>query len=220
MACDPNRCSTVKLFFLRGEETPQLKQETDFDTDDMKMAVRHTLVAKAIGEERRIFQLNLSAIAGQRAALQLQISQANKAIGSYNVRPISTPASADRGRTCRQRTALGKRYTSCSAATSWRSQSACMAASPRPGRASSRRGIRTARQMLVLDDGARSPAGAEPPSAKPPDRAQAATSSRRTPTPATNRAPHGGIVDKLALPSAAWFRPAKRSWKSCRSTIR
>jgi hypothetical protein len=39
---------TVEVCFLEGEEEPVLKQETDFDTEDLKLAVRHTLGAKAL----------------------------------------------------------------------------------------------------------------------------------------------------------------------------
>ena len=39
---------TVELCFLTDEPEPVLKQETDFDTDDLKLAVRHTVAAKAI----------------------------------------------------------------------------------------------------------------------------------------------------------------------------
>ncbi|MES2492600.1 MAG: HlyD family type I secretion periplasmic adaptor subunit [Pseudomonadota bacterium] len=43
------------------------------------------LIAKILSEERRIFQLNRATVTGQRAALQAQIEQASKAIGSYIV---------------------------------------------------------------------------------------------------------------------------------------
>jgi hypothetical protein len=39
---------TVEVCFLEDEPEPVLKQETDFDTDDQKFAVRHTVAAKAI----------------------------------------------------------------------------------------------------------------------------------------------------------------------------
>ena len=39
---------TVEICFLDGEPEPVLRQETDFDTEDVKFAVRHTLAAKAI----------------------------------------------------------------------------------------------------------------------------------------------------------------------------
>lgn len=39
---------TIEVCFLEGEEEPVLKQETDFDTEDLKLAVRHTVAAKAI----------------------------------------------------------------------------------------------------------------------------------------------------------------------------
>ena len=43
------------------------------------------LVANAISEEKRIFELNRAARAGQHAAIQAQIAQASKASGSYVV---------------------------------------------------------------------------------------------------------------------------------------
>ncbi len=48
LAVDPGQNDTVEIAFLEGEETPVLKSETEFDTDDVKMAVRHTVAAKAI----------------------------------------------------------------------------------------------------------------------------------------------------------------------------
>ena len=50
MACDPKQgqIKTIEVSFLEGEESPVIKQETDFDTDDMKLAVRHTVAAKAL----------------------------------------------------------------------------------------------------------------------------------------------------------------------------
>jgi hypothetical protein len=48
LAADNAQIDTVEVCFLADEPEPQLKQETDFDTDDLKFAVRHTLGAKAI----------------------------------------------------------------------------------------------------------------------------------------------------------------------------
>ncbi|HEY1190587.1 MAG TPA: hypothetical protein VGE74_23340 [Gemmata sp.] len=39
---------TVEVCFLQDEPEPVLKQETDFDTDDVRFAVRHTVAAKAL----------------------------------------------------------------------------------------------------------------------------------------------------------------------------
>jgi hypothetical protein len=39
---------TVEVSFLTDEPEPVLKQETDFDTDDQKFAIRHTVAAKAL----------------------------------------------------------------------------------------------------------------------------------------------------------------------------
>lgn len=48
VAADNSRIDTVEVCFLMDEPEPVLKQETDFDTDDIKFAVRHTTAAKAI----------------------------------------------------------------------------------------------------------------------------------------------------------------------------
>lgn len=45
---DNSVIDTIECCFLQGEEAPQLKQESDWDTDDLKLAVRHTVAAKAI----------------------------------------------------------------------------------------------------------------------------------------------------------------------------
>ena len=47
-ACDPNQYDTVEISFLEDEQAPVLKSETDFETDDAKFVVRHTVAAKAI----------------------------------------------------------------------------------------------------------------------------------------------------------------------------
>lgn len=39
---------TIEVAFLEDEQMPVLKQETDFDTDDARYAVRHTCAAKAL----------------------------------------------------------------------------------------------------------------------------------------------------------------------------
>lgn len=39
---------TIEVCFLQDEPEPVLKQETDFDTDDVKYAVRHSVAAKAL----------------------------------------------------------------------------------------------------------------------------------------------------------------------------
>lgn len=48
LAADPSSIDTVEVCFLQDEPEPVLKNETEFDTDDVKFAGRHTLVAKAI----------------------------------------------------------------------------------------------------------------------------------------------------------------------------
>jgi hypothetical protein len=39
---------TIEVCFLADEPEPVAKQETDFDTEDVKFAIRHTVAAKAI----------------------------------------------------------------------------------------------------------------------------------------------------------------------------
>lgn len=48
LAADPNRWDTIAMYFLEGEPAPVLRQETDFDTEDVKFAVRHTIAAFAL----------------------------------------------------------------------------------------------------------------------------------------------------------------------------
>jgi hypothetical protein len=48
LAADNARIDTVEASFLMDEPEPVLKQEIEFDTDDIKFAVRHTVGAKAI----------------------------------------------------------------------------------------------------------------------------------------------------------------------------
>ena len=48
LAADYNRIDTLEICFLEAEQTPVLSQETEFDTGDMKIAIRHTVAAKAI----------------------------------------------------------------------------------------------------------------------------------------------------------------------------
>ena len=55
MAGDPNQIDTVEVCFLEDEQTPQLKQETEFDTGDAKFAITHVVAAKAI-EYRGVYK--------------------------------------------------------------------------------------------------------------------------------------------------------------------
>lgn len=48
LAADPRQVDTVEVCFLQDEPAPVIKTETDFDTDDVKFAGRHTITAKAI----------------------------------------------------------------------------------------------------------------------------------------------------------------------------
>ena len=48
LAADNSQIDTIEIAFLEDEQTPVVKSETDFDTEDVKVAVRHTCAAKAI----------------------------------------------------------------------------------------------------------------------------------------------------------------------------
>jgi hypothetical protein len=48
LAASPSLIDTVVLGFLESEQAPVLKSETDFETDDLKMVVRHSVAAKAV----------------------------------------------------------------------------------------------------------------------------------------------------------------------------
>ena len=44
-ASAPGLCPTMKVMFLESEQAPVLKQQNEWDTDDLKIAVRHTVAA-------------------------------------------------------------------------------------------------------------------------------------------------------------------------------
>ena len=46
-AAAPGLCPTVVALFLESEQAPVLKQEVQWDTDDLRVAVRHSVAAKA-----------------------------------------------------------------------------------------------------------------------------------------------------------------------------
>jgi len=48
LAADYNLIDTIEVCFLQDEPAPVLSEETDFDTDDQKYKVRHTVAAQAI----------------------------------------------------------------------------------------------------------------------------------------------------------------------------
>lgn len=48
VTADPGQHDTVEVCFLEGEETPVANSKVDFDTDDQRFSVRHTVAAKAI----------------------------------------------------------------------------------------------------------------------------------------------------------------------------
>ncbi len=48
LAANSDQVDTVEVCFLEDEQTPVLRQEVDFDTEDIKHVVRHTCAAKAI----------------------------------------------------------------------------------------------------------------------------------------------------------------------------
>jgi len=48
LAAKKGAVAGVEIAFLEGEESPQVKSETEFDTGDVKTAVVHTVAAKAL----------------------------------------------------------------------------------------------------------------------------------------------------------------------------
>lgn len=48
LTANPNDIDTVEVSFLEGEPNPVFGQEVDFDTEGMKMKVRHTVAARAL----------------------------------------------------------------------------------------------------------------------------------------------------------------------------
>ena len=48
LAARKNAVAGVEIAFLEGEETPQVKTETEFGTGDVRTAVVHTVAAKAL----------------------------------------------------------------------------------------------------------------------------------------------------------------------------
>jgi len=48
LEANTDQIDTIEVCFLEGEELPVSKSETEFDTDDMKFSVRHTVAAHAI----------------------------------------------------------------------------------------------------------------------------------------------------------------------------
>lgn len=55
MPANNGQVGTVELSFLRGEESPVLEQETEFDTGDARFKVRHVVAAKAL-DHRGLFK--------------------------------------------------------------------------------------------------------------------------------------------------------------------
>ncbi|MFO8006181.1 MAG: hypothetical protein R6V05_00430 [Candidatus Brocadiia bacterium] len=51
LTAEPRLGHGVEVCFLEDEQTPQVKSETEFDTDDVKTACRHTVAAKAVGSK-------------------------------------------------------------------------------------------------------------------------------------------------------------------------
>ncbi len=174
------------------------------------------LVAKAISEERRIFQLNRATISGQRATLRAQVAQASKAIGSYNVQAdvyrqqevlIAEERTANeklwekRYTTLQRRNELARSavglHGSVASAEAQASQLASKVAELRE-------------QMLVLDDEARRQAGAElgQVQSKLIELKQSNIVAQDTNTRNEIRAPYDGVIDKLAFTTIGGVVPA------------
>jgi hypothetical protein len=89
LAAGTDQIDTVEIGFLEDEPGPVLREEVDFDTEDLKFAVRHTCAAKAI-DHRGLFMnsgesITVTTVAAGRAAMRAQTGPKGKA--RLNLRP-------------------------------------------------------------------------------------------------------------------------------------
>ena len=83
-----NSLAVSDWLFLESEQSPVLKQETEWDTDDLKVAVRHCVAAKAV-DYRGLYKdvtgnRTVASLGAVIAAMQVQTEPS----GAYiNVRP-------------------------------------------------------------------------------------------------------------------------------------
>ena len=174
------------------------------------------LVAKAIAEEKRIFQLNRAAVAGQRAALQAQIAQANKSIGSYIEQAdvysqqealITEERKANDELWEKRYTTLQRRNELARAAIGLHGSvaSAQAQASQMNSKVAELR-----QQIIVVEEDARRQAGAElaQVQGKIIELRQNNVVAQDTNERNTIRAPYDGVVDKLAFTTIGGVVPA------------
>ena len=174
------------------------------------------LVARAIAEEKRIFQLNRAAVAGQRAALQAQIAQANKSIGSYIEQAdvysqqealITEERKANDELWEKRYTTLQRRNELARAAIGLHGSvaSAQAQASQMNSKVAELR-----QQIIVVEEDARRQAGAElaQVQGKIIELRQNNVVAQDTNERNTIRAPYDGVVDKLAFTTIGGVVPA------------
>jgi len=165
------------------------------------------MVARAISEERRIFQLNRETLSGQRAALQAQVAQATKASGSYVVQAnvyrqqealIAEERVANEQLWEKRYTTLQRRNELARAAVGLRGSVASAEAQASQLRS---KVAELREQLLVLDDEARSQAGAElaQVQSKLIELRQSNIVAQDTNARNEIRAPYDGVIDKLAF---------------------
>lgn len=173
-------------------------------------------VAEALSRERRIFSLNRASLAGQRAALSAQMAQAAKAADNYRTQAdvfrqqavlIAEERAANDRLWEKRFTTLQRRNELARAAVGLDGSVASAEAQ------ASQVGSRMAelrQQALLLDHDARRAAGTElaQVEARLIELRQNALAAQEGDARNTLRAPHDGIVDKLAFATQGSFVPA------------
>ena len=173
-------------------------------------------VAQAITEERRSFELNRSALTGKRSALQEQIAQASKAIGSYNVQAdvyrqqealIAEERKANEALWAKGYTTLQRRNELARAAVGLHGSVA--SAQAQASQLQSRI-AELQQQIIVTDENARREASAElaQVQAKILELRLSNVVAQDTNSRNTIRSPYDGVVDKLAFTSVGGVIPA------------
>ena len=174
------------------------------------------LVANAISEEKRIFQLNRAARAGQHAAIQAQIAQASKASGSYVVQAdvyrqqealIAEERKANDALWEKRYTTLQRRNELARAAVGLHGN---VASAEAQASQMSSKIAELRQQMIVLQEDSRRQAGAELAQVQGRiiDLRQNNVVAQDTNERNTIRAPYNGLVDKLAYTTIGGVVPA------------
>ena len=174
------------------------------------------LVANAISEEKRIFELNRAARAGQHAAIQAQIAQASKASGSYVVQAdvyrqqealIAEERKANDALWEKRYTTLQRRNELARAAVGLHGN---VASAEAQASQMSSKIAELRQQMIVLQEDSRRQAGAELAQVQGRiiDLRQNNVVAQDTNERNTIRAPYNGLVDKLAYTTIGGVVPA------------